>query len=149
MEENNYLYGFNNICFYSSSFFIINVSVSLHYKDYIYCFLFASLLITSYISNYTQNVYIILLDKTNIGFVILYGGYQYVNKSIYYYDKCNDDKHKLYCIYFIPVSFFLVSYLYLSGIAINPIVICDIKGNWVHCFIHIISSIAHNLIIIL
>ena len=156
MEEIDYLYGFNNVCFYSSSFFIINISIALQYEDYICTFLFACLLITSYTSHYTQNQYIILLDKTIIGFIVLYGGYQYMNKTLCYYDSCNDtcndtcnDSYKLYYIYFILISFFLVCYLYLTGIAINPIVVCDIKGNWVHCFIHLIGSIAHALIIIL
>ena len=36
----DYLYGFNNVCVFSSLIFITNIIISWYYNNYIYVFLF-------------------------------------------------------------------------------------------------------------
>lgn len=142
MEE--YLYGFNNVCVFSSLIFITNVILSYFYKKYIYLFLFSCLLITSTTCHYTQNYIIILIDKCFVYLIICYGFYVMYNKEIYEFNI-----REILYIYIIIISFLSCVYLYLSGLSVTPFEIYGIKGNFLHAFLHIIGSIGHNVIAIL
>ena len=139
-----HLYGFNNVCVFSSLIFITNIILSYFYKNYIYLFLFSCLLITSIIYHYTQNNIIIKIDKCFIYLIICYGFYVMYNKEIY-----EINIREILYIYIIIISFLSCVYLYLSGLSNTPFEFYGIKWNFLHAFLHIIGSIGHNIIAIL
>ena len=137
----DYLYGFNNICVFSSLIFITNIIIAYYYDNDIYVFLFSCLLVTSIFNHYTQNEIICYIDKFFIFLIILYGGYLVFNKSV-----CDCSANEYFCIFTILITFLACVYLYLSGISNCPYEICGVYGNHNHALLHFIGSFGHNLI---
>lgn len=142
-----------NINYYSSFIFITNICVALYNNQIIYAFLFYLLTITSllYHTNYTVDTYII--DKITCGLIVLYGGYTYYNKCIT--NKSNDIitnmSNNIITKIIILITFITVIYLYYFGYYNNKYCFDKNKKKsekW-HSLLHLISSIGHNLIIIL
>jgi len=137
----DYLYGFNNVCVFSSLIFITNIIIAHYYDNDIYVFLFSCLLVTSLLVHYTQNEIICYIDKFFIFLIILYGGYLVFNKGI-----CDCSANEYFCIFTIIITFLACVYLYLSGISNCPYEIYGVYGNHNHALLHFIGSFGHNLI---
>jgi hypothetical protein len=134
-----------NLCFYSSIIFISNILIAYCYKYYVYSLLFLLLLITSLIFHSNNNIYTLLIDKISIILVVLYGGYLFI-------DKINkSDEVKYFYLLIIIFTFIITIYLYYFGYCYNKYCFCEDKemANKYHSLIHIISSVGHNLIIIM
>jgi len=143
-NENSHLYGFNNPCFYSSLFFISNITISYYYDEYIYSGLFSTLLVTSLLVHYNQNEYIVLLDKMMVFFIIVYGFYVFTKKC-----TCIRSEKEIMCSLLIVITFVTCVYLYLTDISNTPVYFCGFFGNFLHAFIHLVGSVGHNLIVLL
>jgi len=132
-----------SICCYSSLLFITNVILSYLYKDYIYTFLFIYLTISSVIHHSNKTLYTYIFDKIAVISVVIYGFIQFRK-------KINMSKNKI-IIVLIILSFLLTIYLYYYGYISNTLCFDDnnITAEKWHCLLHLISSIGHNLIIIL
>ena len=142
--NDDYLYGLNNICVFTSLFFITNIIISYYYKNYIYVFLFSCLLISSIIFHYTQNKTMRVIDQMFVFFVVIYGGYLVFNKS-----TCNCNNMEYFCIFIVIIVFLACLSLYLSGISNMAIEIFGINGHYYHALIHLFASLGHNLIVTL
>lgn len=140
----DYLYGFNNVCVFSSLIFITNIIISWYYNNYIYVFLFSCLLVTSILCHYTQENIMYYIDKFFIFFIIIYGGYLVFNKSL-----CDCNANKYFCIFIIVITFLACVYLYESGISNIPYEIFGVYGKYNHVLLHLLSSFGHNLIVML
>ena len=144
MYMDEYLYGLNNVCVFTSLLFITNIIISYHYGNYIYVFLFSCLLTTSVIFHYTQNEVLRIIDKIFVYLIVIYGGYLVFNKSV-----CDCNSIEYFCIFVIIVTFLACAILYMSGIADIPFNFCGIYGKHCHGLIHFCASLGHNLIAIL
>jgi len=128
----------NNCCFYSSLIFINNIILAYKYKYYIYSILFTFLVITSLIYHSYSNIYTNILDKISIILVVLYGAYQF-------YNKCKLNNNKLLYKILVIITFLSTIYFYFYGYTCNKYCFDITKGNLYHSLLHIISSIGHNL----
>lgn len=144
ITDMSHLYGFNNPCFYSSSFFISNIIIAYYYEEYIYFTLFCILLSTSLIFHYTQDDYIGIIDKFAIILVVLYGIYIYSGKCY----KCCSSYH-YFCLWIVFLAFLGCIFILLTGLAYTSTNFCGVYGNFYHSIIHLLASIGHNIIIIL
>ena len=139
-----HVYGLNNICVFTSLFFITNIIISYNYENYIYVFLFSCLLITSIIFHYTHNRIMYIIDKVFVYLVVIYGGYLVLNKSI-----CDCNNREYFCIFVISIMFLACLSLYMNGMTSIRFEVFGIYGNHYHALIHVLASIGHNLIVIL
>jgi hypothetical protein len=130
-----------NILIFSSLCFITNIITTFINKDYIYCFLFILLVITSLIYHSNSNIYTYTFDRIVVIFVILYGAYNLYNKS---------DSHKNICVIIVVILFLVILILYYYGYYMNKF--CFHKNiriaNKYHSLLHLLSSVGHHLIII-
>jgi hypothetical protein len=135
-----------NSCFYSSFVFLINVSIALYYRYYLYTALFFSLFITSLFQHSQYTLLTNILDKIFIFTVIFYGGYMFYNKI-----NCvfNTRQFILSCI--IVLTFLSTIILYYYGYLNNCLCFCDDpkEANLFHSFMHCIVSLGHCCIVFL
>ena len=132
-----------NICFYSSFIFLSNVFIAVLYDKILYAILFLCLFTTSLIFHSTRNRIIKLVDQAFVLLIVSYGFYQL---SI----KLSNSTFTTYTIILyvlIIFTFLVVNYLYFS----KDYCFHENKetGDMYHSLLHVISSIGHNLIIIL
>lgn len=139
MYSHNY-----DLCLYSSLLFIINIVIFQVYKQYTYSTLFLCLLSTSIIVYSNNNIYTNLLDKIPIIAIVLYGG---TLLAINFTKSAN--KYKYFKTAFIVLSFLTVLYLYYYGYCTSNY--CydknDFTASIYHSFVHVLTVIAHILII--
>jgi membrane-anchored glycerophosphoryl diester phosphodiesterase (GDPDase) len=150
----------NNLAL-SSLIFITNIITTFLYKNYIYSFFFIILTITSISYHSNKNIYTNISDKIAILLIVLYGSYKLyrevlnlrthasekmTNFGILQYIKYHPDKIiNIIIVCIVCILFVLTNILYIYGYFHNQISI----GNKYHSLIHLISSIAHHLIIIM
>ena len=140
-----------NSCFYSSFVFLINVSIALYYRYYLYAALFFSLFITSLFQHSQYTLLTNILDKIFIFAVIFYGGYMFYNKitNFIFNEKFNIKQIILSCI--IVLTFLSTIVLYYYGYLHNCLCFCEdqIEANLFHSFMHCIVSLGHCCIVFL
>ena len=139
-------YPSNTSCIYSSFVFIINTLIAFYYSYYLYAALFLALFCTSIAYHSACNTYTLLIDKTAILAIFIYGAY-------IFHKKCTLIQHNIQCIPAIIVilSFITTIYLYYYGYILNKY--CyhphTHTSNKYHSLLHIIAAIGHIAIIIL
>jgi hypothetical protein len=135
-------------CFYSSFIFLTNVIVAYWYEYYFYGRLFFLLIITSILfHSIHNNIYSNINDKIAILCIVLYGGNLFFHKFL-----TNETSVKYWVFSFFIVSAFLLTlYLFIYGYITNSFCFYEDrnKANLYHSLLHIISSIGHNLIIMM
>jgi hypothetical protein len=135
-------------CFYSSFIFLTNVIVAYWYEYYFYGRLFFLLITTSILfHSIGNNIYSNINDKIAILAIVLYGGYLFFHK---FFNNKTSVKYWVFS-FFIVSAFLLTLYLFIYGYITNSFCFYeDIKvANLYHSLLHIISSIGHNLIIMM
>jgi len=128
-----------SILIFSSFIFITNVLSTFYKKNYIYCFLFVCLTITSLIFHYNANIYTNVLDKIFVLSIVFYGGYLLYNKAT----PDNQFNILLIVITFLSCIFLFFYGYYVKDYCYNP---DKCVGDKYHCILHIISSFGHHLI---
>jgi hypothetical protein len=135
-------------CFYSSFIFLTNVIVAYWYEYYFYGRLFFLLIITSILfHSIHNNIYSNINDKIAILAIVMYGGYLFFHKFL-----TNETSVKYWVFSFFIVSAFLLTlYLFIYGYITNSFCFYEDRNtaNLYHSLLHIISSIGHNLIIMM
>ena len=144
--ENTDTITIKNTCFYSSIVFITNSILALYYNYLVYSLLFFILVITSLIVHSNNNIYALVIDKIAIFAIAFYGGY-------IFFEKCKHiTRTSQIILAIITVYTFLATiYLYYYGYINNAYCYHEDTriGNLYHSFLHLISSIGHNIIVIL
>ena len=144
--ENDEIEQDKNSCFYSSIIFITNSFIALYYNYLVYSLLFFILVITSLIVHSNMNIYALVIDKIIIFAIAFYGAYVF-------FEKC---KHitstsqiilAIVTVYTFLATIYLYYYGYLNNIYCYHEDRCI--GNLYHSLLHVISSIGHNIIVIL
>jgi len=135
-------------CFYSSFIFLTNVVIAYWYGYYLYARLFFLLTITSILfHSIHNNIYSNINDKIVISLIVLYGGNLFFHKFL-----TNETSAKHWVISFSIISTFLLTlYLFIYGYITNSFCFYEDRNtaNLYHSLLHIISSIGHNLIIMM
>ena len=135
-----------NCCFYSSTIFLVNSIAAFYFDYYLYSFFFFLLVITSLVVHSNNNIYTNIIDKISILFIVFYGGW-------IFYKKCllPIDIKRMGLMITIVSTFLITIYLYLFGYINRQYCFCsDINlANKYHSLLHMISSIGHNLIILM
>jgi hypothetical protein len=132
-----------SITFYSCAVFITNAINALVMNNIVYSSLFTGLFITSVLMRMYSNIYTMILDKINIGLVVLYGGKLFL-------DKLNTDgifKNLLLNV-LILLTFLLTIFLYSYGYIVGSYCFGENGDAW-HGLMHCISSFGHHLILFL
>jgi hypothetical protein len=131
-----------NVLVLSSLMFLTNAMVAFLNKYYLYAHLFLFLTITSLIVHTFNNIYTNIIDKIAISFVIIYGGFVLFQKM--------SVKHAFTC-FLIILTFLLTIYLYIYGYMNKVYCFSEDSriANAYHSILHMLSSLGHNLIIIL
>ena len=133
---------FKNTMVLSSLLFITNTAMALIYSDYLYSLFFSYVTATSLLYHSNNNMYTNILDKIGIFSIVTYGGYTL------YMKQCEDN---IFLSNSILLFFVLVNYIYIYGYYTNQYCfdpqLCT--GNNYHSLLHIITCIAHNMIIML
>ena len=137
----------------SSHLFFINVFVNYIYEDYIYCFLFCNLLISSILLHWLQFYFIYLkqeilnlkyLDKLNITMVVIYGFYTFIKKTL-------KKKINYWLLFIILTTFFYCILVWNIGYILKKF--CFDKDEIIsakfHSSMHFIGSLGHLLICII
>ena len=144
--ENDEIEQDKNSCFYSSIIFITNSFIALYYNYLVYSLLFFILVITSLIVNSNMNIYALVIDKIAIFAIAFYGGYLF-------FEKCKHITSRSQIILAIITlyTFLATIYLYYYGYMNNTYCYHEDRciGNLYHSLLHVISSIGHNIIVIL
>jgi hypothetical protein len=135
----------NEICFFSSFVFITNIINNYLHNDYFYSGLFAILFFTSLLHHYYCVFETNIIDKISILGIILYGGNLY-------YKKILSDTNNSNVLWHVPLlCFWATIILYLYGDMTDQY--CFDKtsetANKYHALLHCISSIGHNVIIMI
>jgi len=136
-------------CFYSSFVFVINAIVAYYYKYYLFSFLFVLVFISSLFVHYVnRSCTSLIIDKIFIIFIVFYGGFLFYQK-LWEIEEFNFRNVTFSVL--IVFTFLLTNYLYYYGYVFNQY--CynpDITvANNYHSFLHLISSLGHNLIVLL
>ena len=133
-------------CFYSSIIFITNSILALYYNYLVYSLLFFILVITSLIVHSNMNIYALVIDKIAIFAIAFYGGY-------IFFEKCKHitSTSQIILAIITVYTFLATIYLYYYGYINNAYCYHEDTriGNLYHSFLHLISSIGHNIIVIL
>jgi hypothetical protein len=136
----------NTSCIYSSFVFILNTLIAFHYAYHLYAALFFALFCTSVAHHSAYNTYTLLIDKTAILAIFIYGAYIFHQKFTLI------QQH----IQYIPativiLSFITTIYLYYYGYIHNKYCYYPHKhtANIYHSILHFIAAIGHIAIIIL
>ena len=133
-------------CFYSSLFFVSNTILTFLYGYYVYSLLFSILIITSMVVHSHRTDLALLTDKIIIYIIVFYGGFLF-------YEKLAKAKEKYEYIYafFIIGTFLATIFLYHYGYYCNDYCFNnDVSiAQKYHSFLHFISSIGHNLIVLM
>jgi len=132
-------------CFYSSFLFLMNSGLACIHKYYLYSSLFMVLFASSILFHYNTNIYTMLIDKISIFFIVIYGGYVFIQKCIIY----DHNFPKFIIILFIVSTFLITIYLYYYGFLHKKYCyhLDTTIANLYHSFLHLISFIGHSLII--
>lgn len=131
MEEKSYF----NPCIYSSFLFLTNVCTTAYFGHFIYSLGFYILFLTSILVHSNYNLFTSLLDKIPIIFIVIYGGYLFLQS-----------KKDLLLSSLIILTFLSTIYLYFYHIPTTENEPLQYK---LHSLLHVISSIGHHLIILL
>lgn len=131
-------------CCYSALIFITNAIVAYIYGYYFYSALFASLIITSLFHHSTKTVTTYWIDKLFVFAIVGYGGYVFFDKI------ANGVINYLYSA-IIMGTFLATIVLYYYGRATNCFCFADDpdKSDRWHQLLHVLTSIGHNLIVIM
>ena len=165
-------------CFYTSFIFLINSAFALYKQYYFYSFLFLLLTISSILYHYPVNsIYVNFFDKLCIITVVLYGGRMLYQKNMIEnlqnvsgasrsesvgerlnsvavakdFDYVEVDVKSRTWTLMVIFTFLIINYLYIYGYFSDCYCFHPDKCNsdiW-HGILHIISSIGHNIIILL
>ena len=121
----------------SSLLFTTNVLHLYKKKDKLYFYSFACLLTTSILNHQTRKQIFYYIDKACIVSVIYFGG-----KNFFQYSPVNS------LSVLVPFNFCTVFWLYYYGYSQNKYCFDkdENKGNYYHMFLHLLSSISHNII---
>jgi hypothetical protein len=131
----------------TSFLFITNTTLACIKKKYIYAALFACLFFTSIAYRYMENIYplnkyALIVDKTVIFFIFVYGTY------VLYTGINSISKIYIGCVI---STFIAIIIMYYYGCKYNCF--CFDKDNYISenymALVHIIGSIGHNLLILL
>jgi hypothetical protein len=133
-------------CFYSSFIFLTNILLALYYEYNVYAIVFLLLFITSIIVHSNYSIYTNIIDKISIFLVVCYGAYVFYGKSR---KQINEFQYAISII--IVFTFLAVAYMYIYGYFTNQFCFDkDINiGNTYHSLLHIVSSLGHDLIMIM
>ena len=131
MEEKSYF----NPCIYSSFLFLTNVCTTAYFGHFIYSLGFYILFLTSILVHSNYNLFTSLLDRIPIIFIVIYGGYLFLQS-----------KKDLILSSLIILTFLSTIYLYFYHIPITENEPLQYK---LRSLLHVISSIGHHLIILL
>jgi hypothetical protein len=131
MEEKSWI----NPCIYSSFLFLTNVCTTAYFGHFIYSLGFYILFLTSILFHSSYSRIMILLDRIPIIFVMLYGGYLFLQSK----------KDPLISSA-IVLTFLATVYLYFYKIPLTENKPLQYK---LHSLLHAISSIGHHLIVLL
>ena len=118
------------LSFYSSFVFVINILISFMYKNYAYSYYFLLLVCTSLLFHYDRNIYTYYLDQLSVLLIVIYGVGQFIKKYVFNW----------YNIIILLTFISTIIIYYLNSIHQNI--------DFWHVFIHIISCIGHNLIVL-
>jgi len=133
-------------CFYSSIIYVTNSVLALYYNYLLYSILFFNLVITSLVVHSNNNIYALVIDKIAIFCIVFYGGYLF-------FEKCKHiTRTSQIILAIIAIMTFLATiYLYYYGYLYDKYCYHPDKciGNLYHSLLHVISSVGHNIIIIL
>ena len=144
--ENNEIEQGKICCFYSSIIFITNSFIALYYNYLVYSLLFFILVITSLIVHSNVNIYALVIDKIIIFAIAFYGGYLF-------FEKCKHitNTKQIFLAIITVYTFLATIYLYYYGYLHNTYCYHEDRciGNLYHSLLHVISSIGHNIIVIL
>jgi hypothetical protein len=134
-------------CFYSSFIFLINVIIAYWYEYYLYARLFLMLTITSILFHSIHNIHSNINDKIAILAIVMYGGYLFFHK---FFNNKTSLKYWIFS-FFIISTFIVTLYLFIYGYITNSFCFYEDRNtaNLYHSLLHIISSIGHNLIIMM
>lgn len=131
MEEKSYF----NPCIYSSFLFLTNVCTTAYFGHFIYSLGFYILFLTSILVHSNYNLFTSLLDRIPIIFIVIYGGYLFLQS-----------KKDLLLSSLIILTFLSTIYLYFYHIPTTENEPLQYK---LRSLLHVISSIGHHLIILL
>jgi hypothetical protein len=128
--------------FFTALFFITNIGTALYKQYYVYASLFAFLTITSLFAHSSDNIYINIIDKIGVFFIVTHGGY------ILYTKLCCNDKNNCIIIGAV-ISFAICILLYIYGnlkksFCFHP---NTCIAHRYHGLLHFISSLGHHFII--
>ena len=126
----------NNVCFYSSLLFLINVGVALYYEYYLYSICFLLLTITSLYHHSHYTSFSRVIDKIVVYIVICYGGYLFFNKI----KKGTLTRMQIFINFIIVFAFISTIVLYYYGVYY-----CEdpLTADCYHSLMHCISSFGH------
>ena len=121
----------------SSLLFTTNVLHLYKKKDKLYFYSFASLLTASILYHQTRKKVLYYIDRACIVNVIFLGG-----KNFFQYAPINSLSLS------VPFNFCTVFWLYYYGYSHNKFCFDkdENKGNYYHMFLHLLSSVSHNII---
>ena len=120
---------------YTSLLFITNSMTTFYKKQWIYCFLFVCLTVSSVMFHAEPNMYTNVLDKLSIFFVVVYGAYRV------YMSKPN---HMQWTV--ILGTFLSTLILFYYGYCTSTLCYSPTHGDLYHGILHLISSIGHHFI---
>ena len=137
----------------SSYLFFINIYISFYKKNYIYTFLFSNLLISSVIlqwlqhdlNHLTEEIQLVKkIDSIHVNLVIIYGFYLFLYKNF-------KQKNNIFYNGIIIYLFLFSAYLYYYGYNKKRYFFDSDynKATLYHSIIHLMSIIAHILILII
>lgn len=126
----------------SSLIFLTNVVMCVYRTEYLYAYLFVTLVLTSFIFHSKPNLVTNIIDKIAIIGVILYGGY-------IYWIRVYEGDNIWPCI-LPPLCFLAVFWLFLYGRVVKRYCYdCDeTVATYYHGLLHVISSLGHHLILL-
>jgi hypothetical protein len=127
------------LLFWSSLVLVTNMWTAFFMGQYIYSFLFASLVISSLIVHSYSSIITNIWDKIWVGSVIIFGGY-----------KVWKNKNKS-SIWVCVLTFLFCVWVYIYGFITEQYCFCKdvIKANIWHALMHVIGSLGHHFIIFL
>ena len=118
----------------SSTIFLKNAWAAGRQNRLIYATLFTVLVLTSWISHWTQNPSHVLMDKVVVAAVVAYGGCLVYKKGI---------RADFFYLCVVVVTFVITLFIYFYG-SRDP----D-YGECYHAFLHAFSSLGHHAILML
>lgn len=127
-----------SLLFWSSLVLVTNMWTAFITRQYIYSFLFASLVISSLIVHTYNCIWTNLWDKIWVSSIVLYGGYKMWQKR-----ELIPIWKTMICV----LTFLFCVFVYCYGYLTRTLCFCSKNGNEYHATMHIIASLGHHFII--